>query len=102
MRGYPQALPRLPNFTVEASILFSTLEPREVILRKSQIYLTITAAGGHSRHLVNVILRQFRVYLILLRQADTTAILFSLFSGTSVLPNLTAAVAILFSTLEPR
>ena len=59
MRGYPQALPRLPIFKVEAAILFSTLEPREVILSHSQDYLTIW------------------------RQADTAAILFLLSSGTS-------------------
>jgi hypothetical protein len=59
MRGYPQALPRLPNFTAAAAILSSILELREVILRHSHVYLT-----------------QWR-------QRDTAAILFRLSSGTS-------------------
>ena len=82
-RGYPQALPCVPDLTAAAAILFSTLELREVILRHSHVYQTLrrqapsslgypqalprlpnlTAAAQHSRHLVEVILRHFRVYL---------------------------------------
>jgi len=39
-RGYSQALPRLPKFTLAAAIFFSTLKLRDVILRHSHVYLT--------------------------------------------------------------
>jgi hypothetical protein len=55
---YPRALPRFPNITAVAAILFSTLDPREVILGHSHVYLTLP------------------------RQTDTYAILFSLSSAT--------------------
>ena len=38
--GYPQALPRVPDLTAAAAILFSTLKLRDVILRHSHTYLT--------------------------------------------------------------
>jgi hypothetical protein len=44
MIGHPQALPRVPDLTAAADILFSTLELREVILRHSHANVTAAAA----------------------------------------------------------
>jgi len=68
--GYPQALPRVPDLTEAAAILFSTLELREIILRHSHAYLTLRRQPPSSLGYLQALPR---------------------------LPNLTAAAAILFS-----